>query len=129
VHLRREIRTRARVDVGCNVESLLRSELLRAIDRHDSVYERSGGNDPGHASADIVRARPPQRWSQRRTLSSASVTPYARRCENCHPAGEVTLELLEFGQALSFHLDADGEAGGEEREVADDVAHVSTGRI
>src|SRR5437868_6690240 len=59
VDLLREIGTRPGVDVSRNVKSLLRGQLLCAIERHEGVDERCRRIDARHTRPHVVAARPP----------------------------------------------------------------------
>jgi len=124
VNLARKIRAGTRVDVGGDIESLLRRQLLCAVDRHQRVNEGGRGIDARHPRANIVRVTTPKWWSERGTLATGAMTTTASGRENGHASSCISLYGSQSRKALTFHLRANRNSVGEKCEVSDNIAHV-----
>jgi len=69
----------------------------------------------------------PEWGCERRTLAISTMASRAGGSEYRHAAIEITIDRFEPREALTFHLRADWNSAGYEREIRNDVSHVPPG--
>lgn len=69
----------------------------------------------------------PEWGCERRTLAISTMASHAGGSEYRHATIEITIDRFEPREALTFHLRADWNSAGYEREIRNDVSHVPPG--